>query len=117
MIDIDMFIKYLKVSWIKRIVNSEEKGINVLNKRYLQTLQPFGGQELSLYVKFVGQRARICLALQPYVGSSLQAACQCLQQLCLYQAFWDGDWAGMAESCKSCNDSGKGTLNLWGYSG
>ena len=31
----------------------------------------------------------------PYVGSSLQAACQCLQQLCLYQAFWGRDWAGM----------------------
>ena len=55
MTDIDMFIKSLKVSWIKRIVNIEEKGI--LNKIYLQTLQPFGRQELSLYVKFVGQRA------------------------------------------------------------
>ena len=55
MIDIDMFIKSLKVSWIKRIADSEEKGI--LNKIYLQTLQPFGGQELSLYEKFVGQRA------------------------------------------------------------
>ena len=46
-------------------------------------------------VKFVGQWALICLALQPYVGSRLQAACQCLQRLCLYQAFWDRDWAGM----------------------
>ena len=39
-----MIIKSSKVSWIKRIVNSEEKGI--LNKIYLQTLQPFGGKLL-----------------------------------------------------------------------
>ena len=44
MIDIDIFIKSLKVSWIKRTVNSEEK--EILNKMYLHTLQPFGGTML-----------------------------------------------------------------------
>ena len=44
MIDINMFIKSLKISWIKRILESENNGI--LNKIYLQTFQPFGGKLL-----------------------------------------------------------------------
>ena len=51
-------------------------------------------------------------------GLSLQAACQYLQQLCLYQAFWGRDWAGMMDWHKSRANlvmtSGQGTLNLWG---
>ena len=42
MIDINIFIKSLKVSWLKRII--ENNGI--LNKLYLQNLQPFGGKLL-----------------------------------------------------------------------
>ena len=44
MIDINMFIKSLKISWIKRILESENNGI--LNKIYLQTFQHFGGKLL-----------------------------------------------------------------------
>ena len=44
MINIDMFDKSLKVSWIKRIVESEDKG--KLNQIYLQTIQPFSGKLL-----------------------------------------------------------------------
>ena len=44
LIDINMFINSLKISWIKRILESENNGI--LNKIYLQTFQPFGGKLL-----------------------------------------------------------------------
>ena len=39
--------------------------------------------------------------LQHCVGSSIQVACQCHQQICLYQAFLGGDWAGMVGWPKS----------------
>ena len=29
------------------------------------------------------------------MGSSIHVACQCLQQICLYQVFLGGDWAEM----------------------
>lgn len=40
MIDIQLFIKSLKVSWIKRILESDNNGM--LNKMYLSKLRPFG---------------------------------------------------------------------------
>ena len=36
-------------------------------------------------------RVKLCHVLQHYVVSSLEAT----QQLCLYQSFWCGGWAGM----------------------
>ncbi|MCG7875526.1 MAG: reverse transcriptase domain-containing protein [Candidatus Thiodiazotropha endolucinida] len=44
MIDLQTFIKSLKISWIKRIVASDDNGI--LNKLYLDKLKPFGGKLL-----------------------------------------------------------------------
>ena len=37
------------------------------------------------------------------VGSSIQVACQCLQQICLYQASLGGDWAGTVVWPQSCD--------------
>ena len=44
-------------------------------------------------VMFEKQWVLICQVLQPCVGSSLYAACQCLQQLSLCQAYLGGNWA------------------------
>ena len=60
--------------------------------------------------------------LQPCVGSSIQVACQCLQQICLYQAFLGGDWVGMVGwpqshdithiTCAFCRVGGRNDLAL-----
>ena len=53
------------------------------------------------------------------MGSSLQVhvACQCLQQICLCQAFLGRDWAEMVDWPQSRANiavtSGQGSLNLW----
>ena len=62
------------------------------------------------------------LVLQPCVGSSIQGACQCLQQISLYQAFLGGDWAGMVGwpqsrdithiTCAFCRVGGSNDLPL-----
>ena len=44
MIDLETFIRSLKITWIKRIIESDAKGI--LNKLYMQKLKPFGGSLL-----------------------------------------------------------------------
>ena len=41
---------------------------------------------------------------QPYVGSSLGEACQCLQLKCLCQAFCGRDWAGRGGQHRSHAD-------------
>ena len=52
------------------------------------------------------------------MGSSLQAACQCLQQLRLYQAYRGGDSAGIVGWHQSRANlvvtSGQGTLKIRG---
>ena len=44
MIDMETFIKSLKVCWIKRMIGSEDNGI--LKSIYLSKPKPFGGQLL-----------------------------------------------------------------------
>ena len=44
MIDLETFIRSLKITWIKRIIESDAKGI--LNKLYMQKLKPLGGSLL-----------------------------------------------------------------------
>ena len=73
MIDIDMFIKSLKVSWIKRIVNSEEKGI--LNKIYLQTLQPFG-RKLLFECSFSENDIKTFVQNNPFLNDIFTAWCK-----------------------------------------
>ena len=55
------------------------------------------------------------------MGSSIKVACQCLQQICLCQAFLGGYWAGMVGWPQSRANlavtSVQGTLNLWGFWG
>ena len=54
-----------------------------------------------------------CQVMQPYVGSSLQAACQCLHQLCLYQVFFGGEWADPSHASLAMT-SWQGTSSLLG---
>ena len=42
MIDLETFIKSLKICWIKRMIESEYNGI--LKSIYLSKLKPFGGK-------------------------------------------------------------------------
>ena len=44
MIDLETFIKSLKITWIKRFIESDENGI--LNKIYMNKLNPYGGKLL-----------------------------------------------------------------------
>ena len=44
MIDLETFIKSLKICWIKRMIESEDNGI--LKNIYLSKLKPFGGKLL-----------------------------------------------------------------------
>ena len=44
MIDLETFIKSLKICWIKRMIESEDDGI--LKNIYLSKLKPFGGKLL-----------------------------------------------------------------------
>ena len=44
MIDLDNFIKSLKICWIKRMVEAENDAI--LNRIYIHNLRPFGGKLL-----------------------------------------------------------------------
>ena len=44
MIDLDNFIKSLKICWIKRMVEAENDAI--LNRIYINNLRPFGGKLL-----------------------------------------------------------------------
>ena len=44
MIDLETFIKSLKLCWIKRMIESEDNGIRKNN--YLSKLKPFGGKFL-----------------------------------------------------------------------
>ena len=41
MIDLETFIKSLKICWMKRMIESEDNGI--LKNIYLSKLKPFGG--------------------------------------------------------------------------
>ena len=40
MIDLETFIESLKITWIKRFIESDDNGI--LNKLYMNKLHPFG---------------------------------------------------------------------------
>ena len=44
MIDLETFIKFLKICWIKRMIESEDNGI--LKNIYISKLKPFGGKFL-----------------------------------------------------------------------
>ena len=44
MIDLETFIESLKITWIKRFIESDDNSI--LNKLYMNKLHPFGGKFL-----------------------------------------------------------------------